>query len=507
MTVPALPSVVPLPASMEAGEGSFVLTAHTPIVASAELSNEATWWASELTTSSGEAPAVLPATSDPTGAITLSIDDTLGDEAYVLDIDDHGVRITGGSGAGVFWGLVTLRQLLPPSSFTSIRTDDAFAIDGLHVEDAPRFAHRGLLFDEARWFFGADVARRVIDWMVLHKLNVLHWHLTDDQGWRIEIRGWPLLTEIGAWRAGSQMGDWFGETDRVDWTPHGGFYTQDDIRAIVDYAARRHVTIVPEIDVPGHSVAALAAYPSLACTDGSFQVSQYFRTHDDILCVCEEETFTFLFSVLDEVMELFPSEIIHVGGDEVPTIRWEESTACAARMTELGFTSASQLHGWTIDRLAGYLEAHGRRAQGWNEVLHDGLPASVLIQHWRSETDDVTMAITTGHEVVQSPYEPTYLNRDYTTVSVADAYALAPVPDGVDARGIRGIEACMWTPWHSNLPELEFQIFPRIAAIAEVAWTPASELDYSDFTRRVETMLARYDALGIGWGSAERTPP
>ena len=502
-----LPSIVPLPVRMELRPGTFELTPDTSVFATEELLPEARWWSSILTPSTGEGPPVhtLMESSDTTNAIMLQVDSELAAEAYELDVRPNGVDIVGGSPSGVFWGLQTLRQMLPPRSFQTVSTDDRFRLIGIHVEDSPRFPYRGLLLDEGRWFFGGEFARRVIDWMVLHKLNTFHWHLTDDSGWRIEILGWPRLTEVGAYRAGSQEGDWWGESNEVDWTPHGGYYTQEEITAIVAYAAERHVTIIPEIDVPGHAMAALAAYPSLACTDGPFEVSPYFGIHEDVLCVCEEETFAFIESVFDEVMGLFPSEVIHFGGDEVPTTRWEESELCATLMTEVGLSSVSELHEWAMARIAGYLESQGRRAQGWNEIFHHGLPESAVIQFWRGDDDLVAQALAAGHDVVQSPYEPTYLNRNYETTSLADAYALRPragLDQSVEA-GVVGLEPCMWTPWHSTEAELEFQMFPRLAAMAEVAWSPEEALDFGDFSARLVEMLARYDALGIGWGAPD----
>lgn len=506
--------VVPRPvrATRARGEGAFVWRPETSVIAEEGLEREAAWWSAATSTREGtSAPIEVrpPGDARAEGAIAIAIDRALAAEAYVLEVGARGVRVEGGSGAGVLWGLVTLRQLLPPRTLGELHSGETIAIEPLRIEDAPRFAHRGLLFDEARWFFGGRVVRRVIDWMVLHKMNVLHWHLTDDQGWRIEIRGWPRLTEIGGWRAGSQHGEWFGESDEVDPTPHGGWYAQDEIREIVAYAAERHVTVVPEIDLPGHTVAALAAYPSLACTDGTFEVSPYFRTHDDVLCVCEEETWAFVESVLGEVLELFPSEVIHVGGDEVPTVRWEESAACALRIAELGLPDARALRGWSMARIARWLEARGRRAQVWSDAPMRALevaalPERAIVQRWRLDEDAAIEAIAERHELVQSPYEPTYLNRDYATVSLERAYGLEPIPpratDDASRALVRGLEACMWTPWHGTELELEQQILPRLAALAEVAWTPAERRELASFEARMETMRARYDAMGIRYG-------
>ena len=502
-----LPSLLPVPVRMERGSGSFVLTATTPVFVPATLLAEAQWWANEMAPPGGEGPpvTVMTETSETDKAIVLRLDYQLPVEGYTLDVSPSGIEIVGGEPAGVFWGLQTLRQMLPAATFRSVAPDDRYRLVGIHVEDAPRFSHRGFLFDEARYFFGGEFARRVIDWMVLHKLNTLHWHPTDDQGWRIEILRWPQLTEVGSHRSGSQMGDWWFETDEIDWTPHSGFYTQDEIGAIIDYAEERHVTIIPEIDFPGHSMAALASYPSLGCTEGPFEVSPYFDRNNGVLCVCEEETFSFIESVLDEVMALFPSEIIHIGGDEVGIASWEESETCATRMAELGMSQASELYGWAVGRVAAYVESQGRRPMGWNEAFDEELAESTIIQFWRGDADLVSRALGEGHDVVYSPHEPAYLNRNYELVSVADAYAMRPT-DGLTAvedAHVIGIEACMWTPWHSTEAELEFQIFPRLTALAEIAWSPKEALDFDDFSARLVEMLARYEALEIEWGEGD----
>ncbi|MCA9610297.1 MAG: beta-N-acetylhexosaminidase [Myxococcales bacterium] len=502
---PPEPSFLPRPVDARIEEETFTLSATTPVRAPPELADEAAWWRGQL----GDFPPLEGLEGPASGAITLGLDPALGPEAYVLEVTGDGVTISGGGGAGVLYGLVTLRQALPAETFARVGSADAWDIRRMRVEDAPRFGHRGYLFDEARWFFGADMVRRVIDWMVLHRLDVLHWHLTDDQGWRIEIRAWPRLTSVGGFRAGSQLGDWFGETDEVDPTPTGGFYTQDEIRAVVDYARRRHVTVIPEIDVPGHATAALAAYPSLACTDGPFEVSPYFTTHEDILCVCEEDTFTFLESVLDEVMELFDAEAIHIGGDEVPTTRWAEDPACAALVEAEGLGSTDALHGWAMGRLARYLEARGRRAVVWYEAFGPHLPASAIVQRWRLEQDP-TPPLAAGHAMIHSPYRPAYLNRDYDYASVEAAYAFDPVPDGVEApldAAVLGFEACMWTPWDGTVAEVEYQTFPRLAALAEGGWTPRAARDWGDFSARLPAMLERYEALGIEWGGPDRPSP
>lgn len=486
--------IVPRPSTLVLSAETFVLEPSATIAAPDALRAEAELLAMHWV----DRP--LDVTTDLDSSITLALDDALAPEAYVLDVDARGVRLRGGTSAGVWWGIQTLLLLLPPSAIASAHADEAFRLPAVHVEDAPRFAHRGLLFDEARWFFGADFVRRLVDWMSLHKLNVLHWHLTDDQGWRLPIASWPRLTGVGAWRAGSQEGEWFGETRAVDWTPEAGAYTRDEVVAIVAYAASRHVTIVPEIDLPGHTVAALAAYPELACTPGPFAVSPYFETHEDVLCVCDDRAMAFAHDVLDEVMDVFPSEVIHLGGDEVPTTRWQAEPRCADRVASLGLASVDELRGWFVAELARYLEAHGRRAIVWNDARSDALPTSARVQVWTGDPASEAMASAMRGDVVMSPSEETYLNRSYARIPMTTSYAFEPVPDGLApalAARIVGLEACMWTPWDGTVDDVEHKMFPRMAAYAEVGWSAAGDRDQADFARRLPAMQARYDALDI----------
>lgn len=496
---PAPIAIVPRPVVLTPADGSFVLDGHTRITAPAALASEAQMFAARFRTT-----PLAVAEDDASAGIVLALDPSLDPEAYVLDVDPERVRIRGGSAAGVFWATQTLLQLLPPDTWAGIGTSDALRVPAVHVEDAPRFAYRGLLLDEARWFFGADFVRRVIDWMALHKLDVLHWHLTDDQGWRIPIPGWPLLTEVGSQRAGSQHGEWFGETREVDPTPEGGAYAREELVALVAYAAERHITIVPEIDLPGHTVAALAAYPSLACTDGPFEVSPYFEIHDDVLCVCEDGAMTFAEDVLTEVMAIFPSETIHVGGDEVPTTRWQADPLCAQRASELGLGSVDDLHGWFVGELSRFCAAHGRRAQVWNEARSGALDPSAIVQVWRGDAPAEARVAAMRGELVTSPAEETYLNRSYAQIPMTTSYAFEPTRglDATLAPRVLGLEACMWTPWDGTERDVEAKTFPRMAAYAEVGWTSERARDWDDFATRLPAMRARYEALGI-----RATPP
>jgi hexosaminidase len=497
---PLEPALLPEPNLIERREGGLRIDGDTRWVAPASLEAEGRLFAALIDS------AALPlerASEGRDGDIELLIDPALAPEAAVLDIDASGLRVRGGSAEGVFSGLMYALQLFPPGVLAADASASHYDLPAIHLEHTPRFSHRGVLLDEARWFFGPAYVRRLLDWMALHGMNVLHWHLSDDQGFRVEIRAYPRLTEVGAFRSASQLGSWWNETTELDGLPHGGFYTQDEIRELVAYASERHITIIPELDVPGHTVAMLAAYPELGCDDRALEVSPDFRIHDDVLCVCEETTFAFLETVFDELLAIFPSERIHLGGDEVPTVRYEESTQCGALLSELGMSDAGELGPWAVARLAGFLERRGRRAIVWEEALSDALPASVIVQHWRAGTDAHLRAIESGHDVIVTPSNTTYLSAPSDRLPIADVYAFDPA-EGVapaDEARILGTEACAWTPWMKNTTIVEERLFPRLAAIAERASGRRELRSLDEFRPRLLRMQERYTALGIRFGA------
>lgn len=497
--VPLEPALLPQPNLLERREGGLRIDADTRWVAPASLEAEGLLFAALI---ASDALPMERATEAREGDIELTLDAALSPESAVLDVDARGLRVRGGSPEGVFSGLMYALQLFPPSV---LEANDAshYDLPALHLEHTPRFAHRGVLLDEARWFFGAAYVRRLLDWMALHGMNVLHWHLSDDQGFRVEIRAYPQLTEVGAFRDASQLGSWWNETTELDGLPHGGFYTQDEIRELVAYASARQITIVPEIDVPGHTVAMLAAYPELGCDDRALEVSPDFRIHDDVLCVCEETTFAFLETVLDELLAIFPSERIHLGGDEVPTVRYEESAQCGALMSELGMSDASELGPWAVARLARFLELRGRRAIVWEEALSEALPATAIVQRWRAGSDAHLRAIESGHDVIVTPSNTTYLSAPSDRLPIAEVYAFDPA-EGVaaaDEARVLGTEACAWTPWMKTSAIVEERLFPRLAAIAERASSRRDLRSLDEFRPRLLRMQERYTALGIRFGA------
>jgi hexosaminidase len=411
----------------------------------------------------------------------------------------------------LFNGGITLWQLLTAQSgpATEVR------VPALHVVDYPRFAWRGLLLDSARHFQSPEFVKHFIDEMSLHKLNVLHWHLTDDQGWRIEIRKYPKLTEIGAWRAPQP-----NETGLVDPATgkYGGFYTQAQIREIVAYAAERHVTIVPEIDMPGHAQAAIAAYPQIGVTGKQPPVSSVWGINTYLYSV-DESTFAFIDDVLGEVLELFPSPYIHVGGDEAAKDQWQASARVQERMRRLGVRDEKALQGYFTARLEAFLRDHGRRLIGWDEILEGGLPAGAVVMSWRG-TEGAVAAATRGNDVVMAPDPGIYLDhlqgsgRDeppgrVKVLSLADMYAFEPVPKELSAeqaRHILGAQGNLWSEYFTTGERVEFAAFPRAAALAQKLWSPAARMNWNDFLARLPAQFERYRADGVHYSDSAFAP-
>ncbi|MGW2028887.1 beta-N-acetylhexosaminidase [Streptomyces sp. NPDC001811] len=465
-----------------------------------------------------------PGPRDARDGVRLLVDDTLEPEAYRLTAADGGVEIRGGGPAGVFWGAQTLRQLLGPDAFrrAPVRPDTAPAVPYQVIEDAPRFRWRGLLLDVARHFMPKEGVLRYLDLMAAHKLNVLHLHLTDDQGWRIEIKRYPRLTEIASWRTRTK----FGHRASPLWEekPQGGYYTQDDIREIVAYAAERHIAVVPEIDVPGHSQAAIAAYPELGNTDvvdtTALTVWDNWGISSNVLAPTDA-TLRFYEGVFEEVLELFPadaaafSEFVHVGGDECRKEQWTESVTAKTRITDLGLADENELQSWFIGHFDAWLAARGRRLIGWDEILEGGLAPGAAVSSWRGYGGGVAAA-RAGHDVVMCPEQYVYLDHRQApgedepvpigfVRTLEDVYRFEPVPDGLtgeEARHVLGTQANVWTEVLEDTARVDYQAFPRLAAFAEVAWSPLpapADRDYAGFERRMAAHYRRLDALGVAY--------
>ncbi|MEU4653885.1 beta-N-acetylhexosaminidase [Streptomyces sp. NPDC023723] len=466
----------------------------------------------------GAATGLAFAQGDGPERIELAIDPALPAEGYRLGTGEYPVRIRGGSAAGVFWGTQTLRQLLGPDAFRQapLRPGRDWELPAVDVADAPRFRWRGLMLDVARHFMPKDGVLRYLDLMAAHKLNVFHFHLTDDQGWRIEIQRYPKLTETGAWRSRTKFGH--RASPLWDDKPHGGFYTQDDIREIVAYAAERHITVVPEIDVPGHSQAAVAAYPELGNTDvvdtAALGVWDTWGISPNVLAPTEN-TLRFYEGVFEELLDLFPSEFIHVGGDECPKEQWRRSATAKARMADLGLANEDALQAWFIGHFSTWLAARGRRLIGWDEILEGGLAPGAAVSSWRGYQGGIAAA-RAGHDVVMCPEQHVYLDhRQHGGAdepvpigfvrTLEDVYRFEPVPPeltAAEAGRVLGTQANVWTEVMESPARVDYQAFPRLAAFAEVAWSalPApADRDFTAFEHRMTGHYARLDALGVGY--------
>ncbi|MEV7978333.1 beta-N-acetylhexosaminidase [Streptomyces sp. NPDC086519] len=516
--------LIPRPRGVLADSGEVRLTAHSQLSAGPATEGVGHWLRTVLREATGlplrEGRA--PDGTDGDG-IGLRLDPGLGPEEYRLVSDGSGVLVEGGSAAGVFWGAQTLRQLLGPDAYrrAPVDRDRTWAVPHLTIEDSPRFPWRGLMLDVARHFMPKEGVLRYLDLMAAHKLNVFHFHLTDDQGWRVRIERYPRLTEVGSWRPRTK----FGHRASPLWEekPHGGFYTQDDIREIVAYAAERHITVVPEIDVPGHSQAAIAAYPELGNTDvitasvtggTALSVWDSWGISPNVLAPTDN-TLRFYEGVFEEVLGLFPSEFIHVGGDECLKDQWRVSPAAQARIKELGLADEDALQSWFIGHFAKWLSARGRRLIGWDEILEGGIAEGAAVSSWRGYGGGIAAA-RAGHDVVMCPEQHVYLDHRQAdgadepvpigyVRTLEDVYRFEPVPAGLDeseARRILGTQANVWTEVMEDQARVDYQAFPRLAAFAEVAWSalPApADRDFADFERRMTAHYRRLDALGVAY--------
>jgi hexosaminidase len=516
--------LIPAPRAVEGPrEGGAALDADTTVWAAPGTGTTERWLRSTL------GPALdlplRPGPEDAPNAVRLLLDDTLEAEAYRLTAaPGRGVEIRGGGAAGVFWGAQTLRQLLGPEAFrrAPVRAGARFGVPHRAIEDSPRFRWRGLLLDVARHFMPKDGVLRYLDLMAAHKLNVLHLHLTDDQGWRVPVERYPRLTGTGSWRTRTKFGH--RASPLWDERPHGGHYTQDDIREIVAYAAARHISVVPEIDVPGHSQAAIAAYPELGNTDvvdtTALTVWDTWGINPNVLAPTDD-TLRFYENVFEEVLALFPADaaefsaFFHIGGDECPKDQWRRSPAAQARIEELGLADEDELQSWFVRHFDTWLAARGRRLIGWDEILQGGLAPGAAVSSWRGYAGGIAAA-RAGHDVVMCPEQQVYLDHRQApgeeepvpigyVRTLEDVYRFEPVPPELtpaQAAHVLGAQANMWTEVTEDQARVDYQTFPRLAAFAEVAWSalPApEERDFADFERRMAAHYPRLDALGVAY--------
>lgn len=508
-------NIIPRPQQVNvSNDAPFTLNAKTVIslgTNNQDMKRNANMLASYIEQTTGIRPAV--GKSKNGAAIVLTIDKTIANaEGYKLDADAKQIRIAGASAAGVFYGIQTLRKSLPLVNGKASKV----SIPAVHIADAPRFAYRGTHLDVSRHFVTADSVRQFIDMLALHNINRFHWHLTDDQGWRIEIKKYPLLTQIGSKRAQTVIGH---NSGKYDGKPYSGFYTQKQIRDIVKYAADRYITIVPEIDLPGHMQAALAAYPDMGCTGGPYEVWQKWGVSDNVLCAGNDKTLTFIDNVLKEITQLFPSKYIHVGGDECPKTQWQKCPKCQARIKSLnleakdGHSAEERLQSYIITHASNYLKSLGRNTIGWDEILEGGLAEGATVMSWRGESGGIAAA-KQHHDVVMTPnsylYFDYYQSLDKANEPLAiggylpleTVYSYEPMPKELtadEARHIIGVQANIWTEYMPTFKQMQYMALPRLAALSEVQWSQPALKDYNSFTNRLTEFTHLYDRLGYNY--------
>ncbi|MGN8710404.1 beta-N-acetylhexosaminidase [Hallella faecis] len=501
-------NVIPLPQEVTLTQkGAFVLTGATPIVypeGDEQLKNDAQFLSDYI--ADVTALRLTTTSAKVKNAITLRLNKKVqSKEGYVITVDKKGVVIEGATAAGVFYGVQTLRKSIPvDKSLTEV------TLPAVMLKDAPRFGYRGVMLDCARHYFPVKFVKQFIDLIAMHNMNVFHWHLTDDQGWRIEVKKYPGLAKIGSVREKTVLGH---NSDVFDDTPYGGYYTQEEAREIVKYAADRFITVIPEIDMPGHMIAALAAYPDMGCTGGPYKVSQIWGIMPDVLCLGNEKTYQFCEDVLSEMMDIFPSEYIHLGGDETPNVRWKECPKCKALMAKENLTPG-KLQGYFTNRIEKFVNCKGRRIIGWDEILDGDINQSATIMSWRGTAPGARGA-KMGHDVIMSPSSHVYFDYYQTrqgesqweeplliggNLPIERTYSLEPVPEGADAETashIIGVQGNLWTEYIAGPSLAEYQVLPRMGALSEVQWRPQGQKDFENYKVRQTKMLKLYDAYGL----------
>ncbi len=527
-------SLIPLPVSLKEDNGNFTLKNTTVIELAAnneDAKRVAGYLSNHLSGATGYTiPVKAMSASGTSGNILLSIanDASLGSEGYHLNVSPAGVSITANKPAGLFYGMQTLLQLLPKEivSKTAVK-NISWTIPAVNITDYPAFGWRGLMLDVSRHFFTKQEVKDFIDNMVQYKYNLLHLHLTDDQGWRIEIKSLPNLTKVGAWRP-KREGAW-GNTQAPDSTEpktYGGFYTQDDIKELVQYAKDRFVNILPEIDIPAHSMAAVASYPDLSCTPGTYHVnaSEEFQVWgpngnissiDNTLCPANEKVYVFLDKVFTEVAKLFPFEYIHMGGDEAAKNFWEKSDAVKALMQKEGLKNMEEVQSYFVKRVEKIIQSKGKKLMGWDEILEGGLAPSASVMSWRGMKGGIEAA-KMGHHVVMAPQDFTYVDLmqgdpyveppEFASLFLNQAYKFNPVPQGVDPKLILGGEACLWSEHSTNVRAAEYLLWPRGLAVAESVWSPQDKKNWPGFVSRVEQQFERFDIEKIKYARSMYNP-
>ncbi|MBV4203952.1 family 20 glycosylhydrolase [Bacteroides salyersiae] len=512
--------IIPLPSTYELKPGTFYITGQSSIgidKSDPEMTALANYFNEEISDATGFS---LPVNNSGTIIFQLGEHKELGEEGYQLSISADQLILSAYKHHGIFNGIQSVLQLLPPEiKSKTVQADATWSINCIEVTDKPQFAWRGLMLDVSRHFFTKQEVKKFIDQMAEYKYNVFHWHLTDDQGWRLEVKSLPRLTAIGAWRA-PRVGNWWEREPQLptDSLSYGGYYTTEDIREIVEYAQQRYVTIVPEIDIPGHSMAALSAYPEISCTGGPFHVNvgnTFYTKIENSLCAGNEQTFEVLDSVFAEVARLFPSPYIHIGGDECYKGFWEKCPKCKMRMQKEHLKNLEELQSYFVKRVAAMVQKRGKQVIGWDEILEGGLAPEAIVMSWRGMKGGIEAA-KQGHSVIMTPTDHCYLDfyqgdptvepNTYSMLRLQDCYKYQLIPDSVDASLIMGGQGNLWTESVPHYRQVEYMIWPRALAISETLWTDARLRNWKFFVNRVEQQFERFDRSGVNYARSIYDP-
>ncbi|MEQ3107349.1 beta-N-acetylhexosaminidase [Bacteroides salyersiae] len=512
--------IIPLPSTYELKPGTFYITGQSSIgidKSDPEMTALANYFNEEISDATGFS---LPVNNSGTIIFQLGEHKELGEEGYQLSISSDQLILSAYKHHGIFNGIQSVLQLLPPEiKSKTVQADATWSINCIEVTDKPQFAWRGLMLDVSRHFFTKQEVKKFIDQMAEYKYNVFHWHLTDDQGWRLEVKSLPGLTAIGAWRA-PRVGNWWEREPQLptDSLSYGGYYTTEDIREIVEYAQQRYVTIVPEIDIPGHSMAALSAYPEISCTGGPFHVNvgnTFYTKIENSLCAGNEQTFEVLDSVFAEVARLFPSPYIHIGGDECYKGFWEKCSKCKMRMQKEHLKNLEELQSYFVKRVAAMVQKRGKQVIGWDEILEGGLAPETIVMSWRGMKGGIEAA-KQGHSVIMTPTDHCYLDfyqgdptvepNTYSMLRLQDCYKYQLIPDSVDASLIMGGQGNLWTESVPHYRQVEYMIWPRALAISETLWTDARLRNWKFFVNRVEQQFERFDRSGVNYARSIYDP-
>ena len=524
--------IIPQPLSKEISTGKFLINAKTKVVGDISLEKEGQFLADILSAAAGQSIAFSSEVTK--GNIILKLDAAIeNEEGYELDVKYNEIVISGKTSKGVFYGIQTLRQLIPATAKEDVVTLKKITIPAVTIKDNPRYQYRGMHLDVARHFSPVDFVKKYIDLIAMHKMNTFHWHLTEDQGWRIEIKKYPKLTEVGAWRNGTIIGHHPGTGN--DEKKYGGFYTQEEIKDVVKYATERYVTVIPEIEMPGHSGAAIAAYPFLSCfpeeptkifndmgskkgkeiqANGTPKiVVETWGVMDDVFCAGKEETFKFFEDVLAEVIPLFPSQYIHIGGDESPKGNWERCANCQKRIKSLKLKDEHELQSYFINRIEKYVNANGKKIIGWDEILEGGVAPNATVMSWRGIKGGIEAA-RQHHDVIMTPentvYFDYYQNKDKKNeplsigglITVEDVYNFEPTPTELtreEQKYILGAQANVWSEYMETTDHVEYMVLPRMTALSEVIWSSKESRNWQDFSKRLKYFAKRYDAMGLNY--------